>query len=102
MGKVTFHRFGLGIVLFLLFAFSWAGQAATAWGLDQFPHGQEPWLLEWLDATLENWQSEFLQLLSFVVLAKWLIFEGSPQSKDSDEEMERRLHEHITRATGRE
>jgi hypothetical protein len=35
----------------------------------------------------ENWQSEFLQLASFVILATYMIHRGSPQSRDTDDEM---------------
>jgi hypothetical protein len=40
-----------------------------------------------LAAVFENWQSEFLQLLTFVVLAAYLIHRGSPQSRDSEDEI---------------
>jgi hypothetical protein len=45
------------------------------------------------DEIAENWQSEFLQVLAFVVLTIHLRHEGSPQSKDGDERMERKLDE---------
>ena len=35
----------------------------------------------------ENWQSEFLQLLAFVVSTAVLVFTGSPESRDGDDEM---------------
>ena len=38
-------------------------------------------------STLENWQSEFLQLLSFVVLTTFLIHRHSHESRDSNDEM---------------
>ena len=44
-----------------------------------------------LDQHLENWQSEFLQLLTFVVLTSFLIHRNSPESKDSDDQMQRSL-----------
>ena len=46
----------------------------------------------------ENWQSEFLQLFSFVTLAALYIHKGSAESKDSDEKVEaslRRIEEHL-------
>jgi hypothetical protein len=50
--------------------------------------------------SFENWQSEFLQLLAFVVFTSFLIFKGSPESRDGQDEMvaaleriERRLAE---------
>src|SRR5215218_2259448 len=49
-------------------------------------------------STLENWQSEFLQLFSFVTLAALFIHKGSAESKDSDEKIEaslRRIEEHL-------
>ena len=39
--------------------------------------GQSGYVWHWGDATLENWQSEFLQLLTFVVLTTYLIHRGS-------------------------
>jgi hypothetical protein len=38
-------------------------------------------------ATFENWQSEFLQLFTMVILTAFLIHKGSSESKDSDDEM---------------
>jgi hypothetical protein len=61
---------------------------------EELAHGQTPqWLgssgyvWEWGQATFENWQSEFLQLLTFVVLTTFLIHKGSHESKDTDDEM---------------
>lgn len=42
-------------------------------------------------AVFENWQSEFLQLLFQMLFLKWLIHKGNPQSKDSQEAMDRKL-----------
>jgi hypothetical protein len=38
-----------------------------------------------------HWQSEFLQLFSFVVLSALFIHRGSAESKDSDEQMQKSL-----------
>ena len=38
-------------------------------------------------STLESWQSEFLRLLSFVVLTTYLIHRHSHESRDSNDEM---------------
>jgi hypothetical protein len=49
-------------------------------------------------STLENWQSEFLQLFSFVTLAAPYIHKGSGESKDGEEKMEaalRRIEERL-------
>jgi hypothetical protein len=39
-----------------------------------------------VEATAENWESEFLQMASYVVLTAVLIQRGSPESKDPDEQ----------------
>jgi hypothetical protein len=46
---------------------------------------------EFGQSTLKNWQSEFLQLFSFVVLAAMFIHKGSAESKDGDEKLEASL-----------
>lgn len=92
------QNYSLSIVLFTLFLLSWIGQF-----LVQIPevmneasqHGQAfQWSEFWPkfgQATLENWQSEFLQLFTFVVLTTYLIHRGSSESKDGDEEMKAAL-----------
>jgi hypothetical protein len=58
-----------------LTAASWAAQAVAEWFVvrDQAASHDEPvsvgqYLREFAQSTAENWQSEFLQLLTFVVL----------------------------------
>ena len=41
--------------------------------------------------TFENWQSEFLQLIWQVVGLTWLLYIGSPQSKEEDDRLEAKL-----------
>jgi Domain of unknown function (DUF6766) len=48
-------------------------------------------VIEFGQSTLENWQSEFLQLFSFVVLSALLIHRGSGESKDSADRMEQKI-----------
>jgi hypothetical protein len=86
--------YGLSITLGLLFLLSWVAQFFTQWTAvanDAREHGVEPtWSEFWpqfLSSTFENWQSEFLQLLTFVVLTAFLIHRGSHESKDGDEEL---------------
>jgi hypothetical protein len=93
--------YGLSIVLAALFLVAWAGQTYAGWvhfRSEQQSHGEQAkWLgedgyvYEWLAATLENWQSEWLQLLTFVILTAFLYHKGSHESKDSDEEMQASL-----------
>jgi hypothetical protein len=86
--------FGLSLSLLLLFISSWVGHGLSQW--DDYVKTQEEhqqavevsgFVSEFMEASLENWQSEFLQLFSFVVLAALYIHKGSAESKDSDEEM---------------
>ncbi|HEU6442089.1 MAG TPA: DUF6766 family protein [Microvirga sp.] len=47
--------------------------------------------------TLENWQSEFLQLLWQVGGLAILLYVGSPQSKEGDDRMEAKIDEILRR-----
>jgi len=98
--RKTWKHFGLSIALAILFLVSWAGQAVAEWGTyrhEQQDHGEPLRFSEYLvgfgQSTLENWQSEFLQLFSFVVLAAILIHRGSAESKDTDDRMEAKIDE---------
>lgn len=93
-----FKNYGLSVVLTLLFLASWIGQGYFQW--KEFTNTQQEhrqkvefsdFIPEFASATFENWQSEFLQLLTFVVLTSFLIHKGSHESKDSDEEMKELL-----------
>jgi hypothetical protein len=89
-----FKKYALGLVLATLWLVLWGGYALTRWWIDtQYPPEEAPWWLIWLDGTFENNQSEFLQLLSFVVLTKFFIFKGSHESKDESERLERKVDE---------
>ena len=111
------RNYNLSIVLAIMFLVSWALQTWMGWAqfsAEQQAHGQvaevfgpDGYIWAWGQATFENWQSEFLQLLTFVVLTSFLIHRGSHESKDSDEEMrraidriERRLTELATNRAG--
>ena len=41
--------------------------------------------------TFENWQSEFLQLIWQVAGLSYLFYRGSPQSKEGDERIEKKI-----------
>jgi hypothetical protein len=91
--------YSLSIVLAVLFLAAWVGQALFQWPeyvRDQHDHGQAAdtvgFLVTFGRATLENWQSEWLQLLTFVLLTSVFIHRGSHESKDSaDDETHARL-----------
>lgn len=89
---------GLSLVLLTLFLVSWIGQFFVQMvnvKQESQQHGES---FQWSDfwpqfwhSTLENWQSEFLQLLTFVVLTAYLIHRGSHESRDADDEMQAAL-----------
>jgi hypothetical protein len=58
-------------------------------------HGQTPQLSEYLTEmsrdTFENWQSEFLQLIWQVVGLAYLLYVGSPASKENDDRLEAKV-----------
>ena len=85
-------NFGLSLGFCVLFFVSWAAHGVAEWQHftdEQKAHGQKPevgdFVAQFSRATLENWQSEFLQLFSFTVMASVLIHKGSAESRDSDD-----------------
>jgi hypothetical protein len=97
-GRSIMQEFGLSIVLLVLFLCSWIGQGITEWQVatdEANSHGESvsvgDFVSEFGQSTMENWQSEFLQLFSFVTLAALYIHKGSGESKDSDDEMQESL-----------
>ena len=89
---------GLSIVMLTLFALTLAGQILTGhqeYNDDQDEHGRpEVTLGEYLttghfvEATFENWESEFLQMAAYVMLTVFLYQRGSSESKDPDKKEE--------------
>jgi hypothetical protein len=104
-GKGIMREFGLGIALFVLFLASWFAHGVAEWQTytdDQRTHGESTsvgdFVSHFSQSTLENWQSEFLQLFAFVSLAALYVHKGSAESKDSDERLEaavRRIEERL-------
>lgn len=92
---------GLSLVLFALFLLFWAAQALTGWRAEvaeERDHGASPpTLIEYLgsgsfvEATAENWESEFLQMFGYVLFTVFLYQRGSAESKSPDkpEEVDR-------------
>ena len=86
---------GLSIVLGLSFLLFLVGQALSgmyAYNEEQQDHGQPAVELldyvassHFLEATMENWESEFLQMFAFVVLTAFLYQKGSAESKKLNE-----------------
>ena len=81
----------LSIVLFGLFAVFLLGQSLTGWrayDAEQREHhepdgGTSAYLTtgHFVEATFENWESEFLQMAAYVLLTIWLVQKGSSESK---------------------
>ncbi len=104
-GRSIGREFGLSIVLVVLFFSSWIGQGVAQWQRytdEQRAHHEAVSVGDFVSdfgaSTLENWQSEFLQLFSFVTLAALFVHKGSSESKDGDEKMEaslRRIEEKL-------
>ena len=97
--------YSLGYVLFALFVASWVGQTMAGWRefvAELAAHGQaatvfgpDGYAWAWAHRTLENWQSEFLQLFSMVVLTAFLLFKGSTESRDQADRIEAKIDELI-------
>lgn len=89
-----FKNNGLTLILLLLFAGSILGQWLSGWHVameDAQRHGQPILSLlaytaspEFLSSVFENWESEFLQMATYVVLTACFIQRGSAESKDPD------------------
>src|SRR4030095_2074162 len=89
---------GLSVVFFLLFILSMIGQAYTGFqehNKEQFEEGKSPASFgsyltsgHFLQATFENWESEFLQMALFIFLTIYLYQKGSSESKSLEEEEE--------------
>jgi uncharacterized protein DUF6766 len=86
---------GLSIVLVSAFMVFWIGQSVVGHGeynAEQRQHG-EPAIeyraylrsAHFWEATTENWESEFLQIFSYVFLTAFLFQKGSAESKKLDE-----------------
>jgi hypothetical protein len=96
--KKTWSNFGLSIAFASLFVISWVAQGVAEWGVyrqEQLTHDEPTKIADYLvqfgQSTLENWQSEFLQLFAFVVFSAVLIHRGSAESKDSDDRVEQKI-----------
>jgi uncharacterized protein DUF6766 len=92
-GGIRTALYSNSLLIFMVFIWlgSWFAQSATGWSefnSEQLEHHQPT--LSWLsyigsshfwEQTLQNWQSEFLAIGSFVVFTIYLRQRGSPESK---------------------
>ena len=89
--RTRLYSNSLLIVMGTIWVLSWFGQSVTGWSdynSDQITHHQPTvnWLgylgsADFWQATLQNWQSEFLAVGSMAALSIYLRQRGSPESK---------------------
>ncbi|RYG22926.1 hypothetical protein EON82_15635 [bacterium] len=101
MKRYPLGNYGLSIVLSICFLVSIVLQTWAGWvefGAEQKEHGSmaQVWGADgyfpvWARTVFENWQSEFLQVLAFVVFTTYFIHKGSHESKDTDDKQEEQL-----------
>jgi hypothetical protein len=95
------HDYALSLVLACLFLGSWVLQTWMGWvefvseqaavGQSAEAFGPDGYVWRWGQATFENWQSEFLQVFTFIVLTTFLVHKKSHESPDADFETEASL-----------
>jgi hypothetical protein len=99
----------LSLVFLVMFLGALAGQAFAGWqqlndqqlaeGFDTVGFADYLTSATFAVAVMENWQSEYLQFLVYVLATVWLLQKGSPESKQLDQagpesDEEQRLGEH--------
>lgn len=99
----------LSLVFLVMFLAALAGQAVAGWqqlndqqlaeGFDTVGFADYLTSATFAVAVMENWQSEYLQFLVYVLATVWLLQKGSPESKQLDQagpesDEEQRLGEH--------
>ena len=105
----TLRNHSLSLVFLTLFLTSLIGQAIAGhadYNNQQIAHMSETisfWRYvtssDFGQAVMENWQSEYLQFTTFILLTVWLVQKGSPESKELDKvgresEEEQKIGEH--------
>jgi hypothetical protein len=96
--RAIWSKYGFLWVTLVLFLGSLIGHWIFSWFAyadEQVLHGgaieMSGYLIEVMRDTLENWQSEFLQLMWQVAGLSYLFYLGSPQSKEGDDRREEKL-----------
>jgi hypothetical protein len=89
-----FRDNGLLLTMFGLFVVFLVAQSVTGYRVDnddRHEHGESPigysdYLTSghFIEATFENWESEYLQMGAYVLLTAFLVQRGSAESKDPD------------------
>ena len=103
-GQSVWKKYSYGWVTLGFFAITLVGHWLFGWFAfadEQAQHGESatlgPYLVLMMRDTLENWQSEFLQLLWQVGGLAFLLYLGSPQSKEGDQRVEAKIDEILKR-----
>jgi hypothetical protein len=94
----------LGFFLVSLFGhwlFGWFAYVNEQRAHNQSVQGSE-FTVQLMRDTLENWQSEFLQLLWQVGGLALLLYVGSPQSKEGDDRIEAKIDEILRRVDSKD
>jgi hypothetical protein len=100
-----FKQYSLAYVIGILFLLCWIGQLFTEAATyidearDHGHHVASVWVAmgesdfweQFGQSTFENWQSEWLQVATFVIATAYLIYKGSAESADSEERIEAKL-----------
>jgi hypothetical protein len=99
--RSIWRDYGLSITLAAFFLGAWALQTWTGWvefvsqqaalGQSAEAFGPDGYVWAWAQSTFENWQSEFLQVFTFIVLTTFLVHRRSHESPDADYESEASL-----------
>lgn len=94
MMKRFLHYNGLSVALFALFLLSIIFHSVAGqykYNEEQLQHGSpaasySEYIVSttFMESVAENWESEFLQLFTFVLLTRFLYQKGSPESDDPD------------------
>ena len=86
--RTTFYSNSLGLVMLVLFLFSWSMQWIAGWYANNSDPLAEKLSLggyflssDFWNRSLQNWQSEFLAIASMAILSVYLRQRGSPESK---------------------
>ena len=95
MVRAALRLNGLGLCFGMLFLLALLGQAfagaaeyneqQSQEGLDELSPFEYVATADFAVDVAENWQSEFLQFLLFIVATVWLVQHGSPESKELDD-----------------
>jgi hypothetical protein len=98
-GRPPFAKaYSFAIITVALFLLAWIGQFIAQMievANDAEEHGQvftwAEFIPQFLSATFENWQSEFLQLVWQAVGLSMLFYWGSSQSREGDDRLEAKV-----------